>query len=166
VADLGTGSGAIALAVATERPFCQVIATDYCPMALSIAQTNAFSLGLMNVEFLVGDWCAPLAGRHFHLILSNPPYVASDDTHLDNLRFEPQLALVAGSDGLAAIRLIASTVRDYLYPGGMLFLEHGHDQGSFVRKLLTELDYKELETLPDLENRERVTLGKAGNSDI
>ncbi|CAK0756464.1 protein-(glutamine-N(5)) methyltransferase [Gammaproteobacteria bacterium] len=161
VADLGTGSGAVALAVAGERPACRVTATDCCPAALAIAETNARHLGLTNVEFLVGDWCTPLAERRFHLILANPPYVASNDPHLNDLRFEPEIALTAGPDGLAAIRRIAATACDYLYPGGTLLLEHGYDQGASVRHLLTGLHYDGLETLPDLEGRERVTLGKA-----
>ncbi|CAK0765277.1 Release factor glutamine methyltransferase [Gammaproteobacteria bacterium] len=158
VADLGTGSGAIALALASERRACRVTATDCCPAALAVAKINAQRLGLTNIEFLIGDWCIPLAARRFHCIVSNPPYLATHDRHLNDLRFEPQIALTAGPDGLAAIRIIAATVQSYLYPGGMLLLEHGYDQGTSVRQLLAALNYVEIQTLLDLENRERVTI--------
>lgn len=160
VADLGTGSGAIALALASERPFCCITATDCCPNALSMAQANARRLGLTHVEFLMGNWCLPLAQRRFHLILSNPPYVATHDPCLEQLRFEPKLALTAGHDGLSAIRSIVSTAQTYLYPGGMLLLEHGDHQGRSVRQLLAQFNYKKIKTMLDLENRERVTTGE------
>jgi release factor glutamine methyltransferase len=165
VADLGTGSGAIALAVATERPACRVTATDLCPAALAVAQANARRLGLADVEFLAGDWCAPLEKRRFHLVLSNPPYVATGDPHLGagDLRFEPRLALTPGPDGLAAIRLIAPAARGHLYPAGELLLEHGYDQGAAIRRLLADLGYVAVETVTDLEGRERVTLGRFGH---
>ena len=157
IADLGTGSGAIALAVARERPNTQIIATDHSSAALAIAKKNAHRLGVTNVQFVLGDWFVPLAGKRFHLILSNPPYVAEGDQHLENLRFEPSLALIAGSDGLSAICSIVSAARFHLSPGGRLLLEHGHDQGEAVRLLLRAANYQVVTTICDLEGRERVT---------
>ncbi len=159
VADLGTGSGAIALAVADERPRARVLATDASVAALAVARANARRLGLSHVEFAQGDWLAPLAGRRFDVIVSNPPYIEADDPHLGqgDLRHEPATALVSGADGLDAIRVIVRCARDHLEPGGWLLLEHGWNQGEAVRALLREASYAEIFTATDLENRDRVT---------
>lgn len=160
IADLGTGSGAIALALAHERHLCQITATDNSRDALNIAQLNAQRLNLNNIEFLIGDWCVPLAARQFNLIVSNPPYLEIANPHLASLRFEPQLALIAGDDGLDAIRIIARDAQRCLKLGGILLLEHGYHQGEAVRRILTELNYSAINTYLDLEQRARVTMGK------
>jgi release factor glutamine methyltransferase len=159
VADLGTGSGAIALAVAHERPNCQLVATDRCLRALAVARANTRHLGLTNIQLRQGDWCQALKGPPFAAILSNPPYVRSGDPHLyrAELRFEPRGALVGGSDGLEAIRRIAAQARHHLQVDGDLILEHGFDQGPATRALLSEHGYRTIETWNDGEGRERVT---------
>ncbi|WP_029919644.1 peptide chain release factor N(5)-glutamine methyltransferase [Nevskia soli] len=159
IADLGTGSGAIALALASERPDAQVCAVDASADALAQAAHNARLLGLERVEFRLGDWFAPLAGECFDLIVSNPPYVAEQDPHLDALRFEPRRALTAGADGLADLRRISAGARGHLKPGAALLLEHGADQGEAVRALLHQHGYGAVETRRDLNGLERVTLG-------
>ncbi|HET8553394.1 MAG TPA: peptide chain release factor N(5)-glutamine methyltransferase [Rhodanobacteraceae bacterium] len=161
VADLGTGSGAIALAVASERPRAQVVATDASSEALAVAHGNAVRLGLRNVEFLQGDWLAPLVGRRFDMIVSNPPYIEAGDAHLTqgDLRFEPPAALASGADGLDAIHRIVHEARGRLEPGGWLLLEHGWNQGEAVRALLRESGYAGIFTATDLESRDRVTAG-------
>src|SRR5699024_3898634 len=130
VADLGTGSGAVALAIAHDRPQAHVTATDASAEALSIAERNSRRLALTNMTFLQGDWMAPLVGSRFDLIASNPPYVASGDAHLaqGDLRFEPSAALASGVDGLDAIRIIVRDAPAHLADGGWLLLEHGWDQ--------------------------------------
>lgn len=160
VVDLGTGSGAVALAIAKERPNWQVVATDCSPGALDIAQRNARRLGLTNIEFRAGIWLEPLAGRRFDLIISNPPYVACHDPHLGDLQWEPQLALLAGADGRDALSAIATDARSYLVAAGVLALEHGSTQGAWLRAVLTHLNYQEIQTLVDLEDRERVTVAR------
>jgi len=160
IADLGTGSGAIALAIARARPGARVLGTDASERALVIAGENARHLGLTNVEFAQGDWCAALGdGCDFDLIVSNPPYIAEDDPHLreGDLRFEPRAALASGPDGLDAIRIIIRDARTRLRAGGWLLLEHGFEQGTAVRTLLEISGYREVFTGRDLEGRERVT---------
>jgi len=164
IADLGTGSGAVALAIASERPLCEVHATDLSPAALEVARENGTNLVPGRVSFHQGYWLEPLAGR-FRVIVSNPPYIAAGDPHLaqGDCRFEPPGALVAGSDGLDAIRMIARQAPGYLEPGGLLALEHGFEQGSEVRRILESAGYADVTTRKDLEQRERVTSGIRGH---
>ena len=161
-ADLGTGSGAIALALASERPRASVVATDASAAALAVARDNASELGIGNVEFREGDWFAPLDGVRFDLVASNPPYIALGDPHLGqgDLRFEPAAALSSGSDGLDAIRRIARDAPAHLVDGGWLLLEHGWEQGAAVRALLSAAGFMDVSTAQDLEQRDRVTLGR------
>jgi release factor glutamine methyltransferase len=164
VADLGTGSGAIALAIASERPLVRVVATDASADALVVARRNAHRLGLANVSFAQGDWLLPLADQRVELIVSNPPYIEAADPHLTqgDLRFEPAGALASGSDGLDAIRRITRDARQHLAPGGWLLFEHGWNQGAAARALLHAASYAEVFTAKDLEGRERVSGGCYG----
>lgn len=160
VADLGTGSGAIALAIASERPRAQVYATDISEAALDVARLNAEHLNL-SVRFAQGHWAEALSGS-FDVLLSNPPYVASDDPHLQqgDLRFEPGVALSAGDDELLAFRQITQQASARLKPGGWLLFEHGHQQGAAVRDIVQGKGFERIQTLNDLEQRERVSLGR------
>jgi release factor glutamine methyltransferase len=162
VADLGTGSGAIALALACERPQARVDAVDASADALAVARRNAARLGLRNVALHHGDWFAPLAGMRYDLVASNPPYIARHDPHLreGDLRFEPAAALASGDDGLDAIRRIARDAPGFLAPGGWLLLEHGWDQGDAVRALLHGAGLAQVETYRDLEGRDRACVGR------
>ena len=162
VLDLGTGSGAIAITLALERPDARVTAVDTSASALDVARGNAAALGA-NVELVHGAWYAPVAGRRFDLIVSNPPYVAANDAHLGqgDLRFEPAGALTDGSaDGLDSIRAIVAGARDHLNPGGRLLLEHGHDQAAAVAALLREAGFASIVSIPDLAGIPRVAGGK------
>jgi len=161
VVDLGTGSGAVALALARERPRLRILATDASAQALAVARDNAARLAIPNVEFRLGDWFAPLAGLRCGAIVSNPPYVRSDDPLLrrGELRFEPRTALDGGPDGLDAIRRLIEGAPAHLAPGGWLLLEHGFDQGAAVRSLLEAHGYGAVRTWHDLAGRERVTEG-------
>lgn len=163
VADLGTGSGAIALALAHERPDWQVYATELSVEAQSVAAANFRKSGLENLHLLSGSWCAPLPGRDYVLIASNPPYIDKADPHLQqgDLRFEPRGALVAADQGLADLRRIAVQAKQYLVAGGWLVLEHGWKQGNAVRRLLVGLGYTEVSTHQDHGDNERVTVGRA-----
>ncbi|MBD9369385.1 peptide chain release factor N(5)-glutamine methyltransferase [Xanthomonas sp. XNM01] len=162
VADLGTGSGAIALAIASERPLTAVIATDVAKPTLAMAVANARDAGLDNVWFRRGHWFAALGRERFDLVASNPPYIADGDPHLaqGDLRFEPAGALASGADGLDAIREIVAGAPAHLVPGGWLLLEHGWDQGAPVRALLAAAGFIDVATEQDLEARDRVTLGR------
>jgi len=159
IADLGTGSGAIALAIARERPRCRVIATDISSAALEVARANVERFGLTNVEFRHGDWLSPLADEMFDMIVSNPPYIRAADPHLEagDVRFEPGQALIGGTDGLDAIRHIASAAGRCLKPGGSLMFEHGWDQADAVSGLLHRLGYHDIVCSPDLAGHARVT---------
>lgn len=160
VADLGTGSGAIALALAHERPLWRVIATDASAAALEVARANASRLGIANVEFRLGYWLAPLLGdARFDLIVANPPYVAPGDPHLPNLRHEPSMALVADEDGYAALKSIAAGARSVLRPGGALLMEHGYDQGVTMTQHLRALGYEEVTDVQDWGGVDRVVVG-------
>ncbi|MDZ3823343.1 MAG: peptide chain release factor N(5)-glutamine methyltransferase [Pseudoxanthomonas sp.] len=164
IADLGTGSGAIALALARERPRCTVLAIDNSEAALAVAADNARRLGLDDrVRPLRSDWFAALRHeRPFDLVVGNPPYLAAGDRHLreGDLRHEPVRALIAGRDGLDAIRDIVRAAPRHLEPDGWLLLEHGMEQGAAVRALMTAAGFAEVATARDLEGRERVTLGR------
>lgn len=160
VADLGTGSGAIALAIAHERPDLAVVATDASIAALAVARGNAQANALEHVEFREGSWFEPLAGERFDLIASNPPYIAEGDPHLASLQHEPILALTSGADGLDAIREIVAGAPSHLHAGGWLLLEHGWDQGDAVRALLESAGFVEVSTARDLEDRDRVSSGR------
>lgn len=160
VLDLGTGSGAIALALASERPNWQVSATDVSKEALAIARENARQLGLSNVTFLQGDWTEPVSGRTFDLVVSNPPYVRRDDPALPLLRHEPAVALTAGDDALAAIRVLARDCAALLPPRGPLLLEHGIDQQRDVGAILAYHGWTGIETFDDLSGRPRAALAR------
>lgn len=159
VLDLGTGSGAVALAVAKERPDAVVTATDASPAALAVATRNAARLGLANLRFLAGDWYAPLGAGRFHAIASNPPYVAEGDPALAALAHEPRLALTSAAGGLAALAAITTGAAARLLPGGRLLLEHGTGQGAAVRGLLAAAGFGDVATRRDLAGHERVTEG-------
>ncbi|MGY3893542.1 peptide chain release factor N(5)-glutamine methyltransferase [Aeromonas enterica] len=161
VLDLGTGTGAIALALKSERPDADVWAVDRMPEAAALARTNSAALGL-PIEVRDGSWFEPLSGATcFGMIVSNPPYIDGTDPHLaeGDVRFEPRSALVADEQGLADIRLIVAGAPAHLCPGGWLLLEHGWQQGEAVRQLLLQHGYSQVETVRDYGDNERVTLG-------
>lgn len=159
IADLGTGSGAVALAIAKERPRCRVVATDSSTAALDVARSNAEKFALTNVEFRAGDWFAALAGDTFDMIASNPPYIRIGDPHLKqgDLRFEPATALVSGADGLDAIRHITRHAGEFLKPGGWLLFEHGWDQADAAGEILRRQGYRDIVSHVDLAGHARVT---------
>lgn len=156
VADLGTGSGAVALAMKKHRPRTRVVAVEASEAALEVARRNAARHGL-QVEFRQGSWLAPLGSERLDLIVANPPYVAAGDPHLDGLRFEPQAALVSGADGLDAIRGIVAGAPSHLCPGAWLLVEHGLGQDAAVRRLLEQAGLAEVQTWPDLAGIPRVS---------
>ncbi|MCB1843772.1 MAG: peptide chain release factor N(5)-glutamine methyltransferase [Halioglobus sp.] len=157
VLDLGTGSGAIALAIARERPLSQVTASDISAEALAIARQNARQLDIANIEFLQGSWTAPLAGRLFDVVVSNPPYIARGDAALAALRFEPLFALESGPDGLRDIRIIAATAPRVLADKGRLLLEHGFEQADAVAEILRAAGWVDVHCMKDLSGLPRVT---------
>ena len=160
--DLGTGSGALALAVASERQCWQVTGVDRIEAAVALAQDNQQQLGLSNVRFLRSDWFSAVAHQRYDLILSNPPYIAANDPHLQqgDVRFEPLSALVSGADGLDDIRLIIAQAPEYLTANGWLLLEHGFDQAAAVRELLHLSGFTEVSSQRDLGGHERISLGR------
>jgi release factor glutamine methyltransferase len=165
VLDLGTGSGAIGLAIAAERPGVRVCLTDVSRSALATAERNAERLGLGNVSFALGDWFGALdAADRFDVIVSNPPYLAADDPHLaaPELGREPRGALVAGPGGLEALAALIAGAPAHLRPGGWLLVEHGATQGPAVRALFGRAGLAQVATAPDLAGLDRVTLGRRG----
>lgn len=160
--DLGTGSGIIAITLAAERPHAQICATDFSLAALGIARLNADKHQINNIAFYHSDWFADIPATKFNLIVSNPPYIAEDDSHLQqgDVRFEPQTALCAAEQGLADIRIIADTARNYLEPCGHLLIEHGYNQQQQVQALFKDLHYDKVQTYKDLSGQPRVTYGQ------
>ena len=159
VVDLGTGSGAIALALKRAHPESQVMATDVSAGALAVARRNAERLGLA-MELREASWWHGLEGRRFDIAIANPPYIAADDPHLAALRHEPVAALTPGGDGLGALRAIVAGASAPLVPGGWLLLEHGFDQGAAVREMLAGAGFSRVETRRDLAGHERATGGR------
>jgi len=157
VLDLGTGSGAIGLAIARDRPLCRVTAVDVSPDALAVARENARQLTIPNVDFLEGDWTAPVVSRKFRVIASNPPYVASGDAALEALRAEPAIALVAGEDGLDSIVTLARDCRAIIEDGGLLVLEHGAEQKDAVAERLLSYGWERIQCYDDYAGHPRVT---------
>lgn len=162
IVDLGTGTGAIALALASERPDCDVTAVDRMADAVALAIRNTQHLGINNVRVLQSDWFSALQGQQFDMIVSNPPYIDEQDPHLaqGDVRFEPLTALVAGASGLADIVHIIEQSKHMLTPGGYLLLEHGWQQGQAVRDAFTRSGYQAVETCRDYGGNERITLGR------
>nr|WP_086939911.1 peptide chain release factor N(5)-glutamine methyltransferase [Thaumasiovibrio occultus] len=162
ILDLGTGTGAIALAIGSERPDCKVIGVDIQPDAVALATQNGQTNGVSNCEFLPSSWFSALTTQRFELIVSNPPYIDPQDPHLSqgDVRFEPLSALIAEDKGMADIQHIATESRGFLLDGGWLMFEHGYDQGLASRQCLSALGYVEVETKQDYAGHDRVTLGR------
>ncbi|NBM54820.1 peptide chain release factor N(5)-glutamine methyltransferase [Proteus vulgaris] len=162
ILDLGTGTGAIALAMASERPDCHIIGVDFQAEAVALAQENATRLALNNTEFMESCWFSSLSGYQFGMIISNPPYIDENDEHIHqgDVRFEPLTALVAGNNGFADIEIIIETARQFLTDNGWVLLEHGWQQGEGVRKIFTDKGYCCVETFRDYGGNERVTVGR------
>ena len=162
VVDLGTGSGAIALAIASERPQCSILAIDKFPATLSVARNNAQRMHLSSIKFVVSDWWNAIGKLNATLIVSNPPYIAATDPHLiqGDIKAEPRNALIAGMDGLTDIRQIIKTSLSHLELQGWLLIEHGYDQANIVRELFKQSAYENIMTYRDLSGISRVTVGQ------
>lgn len=161
VLDLGTGSGAIALALASERPEWLIQASDVSEKALAVAQKNALNLNLKPIQFIQSNWFEFIPVQVFHAIVSNPPYISENDSHLleGDVRFEPKSALTSGPSGLDAIRMILSKAKRYLVPRGALFIEHGHDQKHEVESIFKQTGYDGICCYQDFSGHDRVTVG-------
>ncbi len=160
ILELGTGSGAIAIALEKELPNAQIIATDFSTKALTIAKTNAKALSINQLNFIQSDWFSDIPNSQFNIIVSNPPYIEQHDPHLKGeIRFEPIQALTSGDDGLDDIRIIVKNSVGYLKPGGTLLIEHGFDQGNKVSGLMKESGFIKCQTLSDYSQNDRITLG-------
>jgi release factor glutamine methyltransferase len=161
VADLGTGSGAIALSLASEQPEAHIIAMDFSMAALLVAKENALNHQLSNVSFWRGSWLAAIADKSFHMVVSNPPYIEASDIHLSqgDVRFEPLSALASGIDGLDDIRLIVKQAQRCLKTGGWLMVEHGYDQAVKVEQLFRAAGFSEVSSRKDFGGNDRVTMG-------
>jgi release factor glutamine methyltransferase len=165
ILDAGTGSGCVALSLALELPQAQVIGVDVSPGAVEVARENAERLQVDNVEFLVSDWYSAIKEQQFQLIVSNPPYIAELDGHLDALRFEPTGALVGGKDGLAALRAVIGGAPARLVAGGTLVVEHGYDQQAAVCELFTAAGFVSVEPVSDLSGNPRIVMGRIAASE-
>ncbi|UAK22733.1 peptide chain release factor N(5)-glutamine methyltransferase [Kluyvera sp. CRP] len=162
ILDLGTGTGAVALALASERPDCQVTAVDFIADAVALAQRNAVHLAINNITIVQSDWFSALDDQRFAMIVSNPPYIDEQDEHLSqgDVRFEPKTALVAADHGLADLAHIISQGRAWLEPGGYMLLEHGWKQGAAVRELFSAAGYRQAQTCCDYGDNDRLTLAQ------
>lgn len=164
VVDLGTGTGAIALALASEKPLWQITATDIYAPSLEVAKVNAVKHGLNEVNFALGSWYQALSTQQHHekfdLIVSNPPYIDPDDAHVAKLEYEPQRALVAENKGLSDLEFIIRKAPQWLNANGWIVLEHGYDQASTVQHLLKQQGFKSVRTVQDYGGNDRVTLGQ------
>lgn len=160
VLDLGTGSGAVALAIARERPLCELVATDLSVEALVVARENAQRQKVPNIEFVCGNWLEPVRDRRFDVIVSNPPYVADDDPHFDGLRHEPRLALAAGRDGLDAVRIISAQAATVLNTAGAILIEHGESQEDAIGGILAGDGWIDITCVTDLAGLPRVTTAR------
>jgi release factor glutamine methyltransferase len=162
IADLGTGSGAIALAIARERPQACVVASDISAAALAVARINAARLKIVNVRFVQGDWGEALHGAMFDVIVANPPYIEDNSPYLlcGDVRFEPRQALTAGADGLSALRIIIEQAAAHLQTGGWLLFEHGHEQGAAAGELLHSAGYINVSDFADMAGHSRVSIAR------
>ena len=160
ILDLGTGSGAIAIAITSERPKIKIVATDSSRKALRVAKENASLQELQNISFLAGNWTEPVNDRIFDLVVSNPPYVCDGDPALDTLRYEPRAALAAGPDGMDAIRQIVIDCKNLITADGTLMLEHGADQQDVVQVVLQENGWTDIACYKDLAGHPRVTTAR------
>ncbi|MBT8448914.1 MAG: peptide chain release factor N(5)-glutamine methyltransferase [Gammaproteobacteria bacterium] len=162
ILDLGTGSGAIAIALASELPIAKVTAVDVSSAALTVAQLNANKHRLKNISFVVSNWFDAITGQAFDIIVSNPPYIAEADPHLASLVYEPEIALTAKDAGYADLALLIQQAPDYA-ASGWLFLEHGYNQSEKVRHIMQQCDYQQVVSVKDLAGHERCTFGKIPN---
>ena len=161
ILELGTGSGAVSLAIASERPDASIVACDLSDAALSVATNNRNKLDINNIEFILSDWFSAMPHALFDLVVSNPPYVDPEDLHLQSsIKYEPKLALTAEETGLADLRKISKEARHYIKPHGWLIMEHGFDQAKIVKAMLQNEGYESVISLKDLGKNDRITIGK------